>query len=69
MVAPDQLTGKVSRDPDDDRVLECAKAALANAIVTGDDDLLVIGAWEGIAILRVGECLALIGALAAGGSD
>ena len=62
VVVPDQLPGPVPRDPDDDRVLACAKAASANAIVTGDDDLLVLGAWEGIPILRVGECLEVIAA-------
>src|SRR5471032_2970326 len=32
----------VSRDPDDDIVLACAVAAQANAIVSGDNDLLAL---------------------------
>ena len=54
------LTSPVSRDPDDDLILACALAANADLIATGDDDLLVLGAWQGIPILKVRECLELI---------
>ena len=37
----------------------------ADAIASGDADVLVLGAHEGIAMLRVDECLAVIAALAA----
>ena len=60
MIAPAQLERAVSRDPDDDHVLACAAGAQANAVVTGDDDLLVLGAFDGILILQVSECLALL---------
>jgi uncharacterized protein len=43
----------VCRDPDDDHVLAAALAAKADAIVTGDADLLVLGAYQGIRILSV----------------
>lgn len=43
----------VCRDPADDRVLECAAAGAAELIVTGDEDLLVLGEYEGIRIVRV----------------
>jgi uncharacterized protein len=46
-----------SRDPDDDRVLECAVAAEANLIVSGDKDLLVLGSFHGISILTVRQFL------------
>ena len=59
LMNPDPLPSAVSRDGDDDHVLACAVAAEASAVVTGDDDLLVLGAYEGIAMLRVGECLAV----------
>ena len=59
------LSVPVSRDPDDDRVLACAVAASADVIVSGDNDLLVLGACKGIAILRVGETLALLDELSA----
>lgn len=38
-------------DPDDDRVLECAVAAKASLIVSGDNDLLRIKIFRGIPIL------------------
>jgi predicted nucleic acid-binding protein len=40
----------VCRDPDDDRVLECALAAGAKVIVSGDRDLLDLGAFRGTPI-------------------
>jgi len=42
---------KVCRDPDDDRVLECALAAGAKVIVSGDRDLLDLGAFRGTPIM------------------
>jgi uncharacterized protein len=47
----------LSRDPDDDHLIACALAARADFIVTGDDDLLVLGSVDGIRILRVAEVL------------
>ncbi len=35
-----QGTVHVCRDPDDDKILECAERARANLIITGDKDLL-----------------------------
>jgi len=49
-----QDTGKVTgacRDPADDVVLAAAVEGRADNIVTGDDDLLVLGDFEGIAIV------------------
>ncbi|MEO6715927.1 MAG: putative toxin-antitoxin system toxin component, PIN family [Novosphingobium sp.] len=63
VIVPAQLERPVSRDPDDDHVLACAAGAQANAVVTGDDDLLVLGAFQGILIVRVSECLALLSAM------
>jgi putative PIN family toxin of toxin-antitoxin system len=39
-------------DPDDNRVLECAIEAKAAFIVTGDEHLLALDPYRGIAILR-----------------
>lgn len=55
---PAHVPQVISRDPDDDHVLACALAAEADAIVTGDGDLLALRpAWNGIAILTVREVL------------
>lgn len=56
-VVPTVALHVVKRDPDDDRVLECAVAAKAQLIVTGDSDLLDIGEYEGIEIVQVAEFL------------
>jgi putative PIN family toxin of toxin-antitoxin system len=51
----------VLRDPDDPHVPACAKGAYANAIVTGDDDLLSMEAFENIPILTVRPALEKLG--------
>lgn len=45
------------RDPDDAAVLACALAARADAIASGDDDLLALGSYQGIGILSPAKCL------------
>ena len=40
------------RDPNDAHVLAAAKVSRCDAIVTGDRDLLVLGEFEGVKILR-----------------
>jgi putative PIN family toxin of toxin-antitoxin system len=47
----------VERDPDDNRVLECATAAQSEFVVTGDNDLLALGSFRGIAIVTVASFL------------
>ena len=48
---PARITHAVCRDPDDDWVLATALAGNAEAIVTGDADLLTIGSYSGIEII------------------
>lgn len=57
-VTPDRRLSVVADDPDDDRILECAVAAGAQFVVSGDRHLLRLGAFEGISILTVAEFLA-----------
>ena len=54
------LTGtiqNVCRDSDDDKILECALLADADYIISGDDDLLVLGEFRGIKIVTAKEYL------------
>lgn len=46
-----QLSQAVGRDRKDDKFLACAVLAKADYIVTGDEDLLVLQAYEGIKIV------------------
>jgi len=41
----------VTRDPKDDAVVACAKEGDADYIVSGDQDLLVLGEYEGIRVV------------------
>jgi uncharacterized protein len=50
-VEPTELPSPVSRDPDDDWVLATAVAGDAEAIVTGDDDLLILRRYRDVGIL------------------
>ena len=49
------------RDPKDLMVLAAAVAAHADAIVTGDDDLLSLQSFEGIPIMKARESLEKLG--------
>ena len=56
VIAP-PLSKPVCRDPDDDAVLACALAAQVDAIVSGDDDLLALKQFQGIAVLTPAQAL------------
>jgi uncharacterized protein len=51
---------QVSRDRDDDVILACAVAAKADYLVTGDEDLLVLGRYHDVQILTVATFLAMV---------
>lgn len=57
-VAPTEMIDAVLSDADDNRVLECAVAAGSETIVTGDADLLRLGSYRGIEIVKVSDFLA-----------
>jgi len=50
-VEPEVALEVVEDDPDDNRVLECAIAAKANYIISGDKHLLDLGEYRGIEVL------------------
>ena len=49
------LITPICRDSDDDLILACAKDAVADYIVTGDEDLLVLKNYEWIRIVNPRE--------------
>lgn len=52
-------TVRVSRDPDDNIVIETALLANCHYIVRGDKDLLIIGQYRGVQIMKPAEFLDL----------
>ena len=50
----------VCRDPDDDYLLGCAAAGGVEYLVTGDDDLMSLGHYRGVAIVDARHFLALL---------
>ena len=48
------------RDPEDNMILEAAVSARANAIVSGDEDLLTLHPFEGIPIIRPAAFLSML---------
>lgn len=49
------LEERASRDPDDDWILSVAESSESDCSVTGDDDLLSLGDFQGTTILRPGD--------------
>lgn len=60
IVETQPLATRVCRDADDDWILATTLAAKADALVTGDKDLLVLDRHEGIPILTPRDCLAFL---------
>lgn len=58
---------RVVRDPDDDQVVACAIKAQADAIVSGDNDLLSLQSYQGIPILTARQALERIKAVSGNG--
>lgn len=57
VIEPPPLARPICRDPDDDQLLALALAAKVDLIVSGDNDLLSLGSFEGIAIVAPAQAL------------
>ncbi len=67
VVAPSESVAVVTAKQDDNRILECALAARADFLVTGDRaHLLPLGAFRGTRIVTPGEILELVEGTAQG---
>ena len=64
VIEPPPLPQPVCRDADDDQVLALALAARIDLIVSGDNDLLSLGNFQGIPIAAPAEAVTLIKARA-----
>lgn len=60
VIDPPPLRQPVCRDPDDDQLLALAVAARADLIVSGDNDLLALGAFDRVAIIAPAAAVAHI---------
>lgn len=60
VLAPAPIAPVVLTDPADDHVLACGLAARADFIVSGDRDLLRIGLYQDIPILKPADALVRI---------
>ena len=49
--------GKYSRDPNDDKFINCAKSSGTDYIITGDNDLLVLKTVDRIKLITVCDFL------------
>lgn len=61
LVTPGTALALVKNDPDDNRIIECAIAAGATVIVTGDSDLLDLGRVNRIRIVTPRQFLRELG--------
>ena len=54
------LLNVVERDPDDNKFIECALDGHCKYVVSQDDDLLDLGSYAGIQIIKLGRFLRLL---------
>lgn len=59
-VSPLAIPHAVPRDADDDQIIAAALAAQADLIVSGDNDLLSLGQYQGIAIVMPAQAVQLV---------
>ena len=52
IISPGSSPSRLCRDPDDDLILAAAGTGRVDCLITGDQDILVLGAIQGIPILK-----------------
>jgi len=52
VIRPLQHVQIITRDPDDNKILECALEAKADLIISADKDLIALKEWAGIKIIH-----------------
>lgn len=57
---PEARNAVYSRDPDDDKFIHTALAGKADVLISGDQDLLVLGAVKGLLIVSPIEALRVV---------
>ena len=57
IVVPEKRINRIKKDPDDNRILECALAVNADFIISGDNHLLEFKVFKGIQILSPADFL------------
>lgn len=60
VIHPTPIPATVLTDPDDDHVLACALAAIADLIVSGDKDLLTLKTFREIPIVTAAEAVRIL---------
>jgi predicted nucleic acid-binding protein len=60
-VAPTRIVDVVKDDPVDNRILECAAESKSEYIVTGDGDLLRVGMFNEMPIVRLADIFQVMG--------
>src|SRR5215472_10264761 len=56
-VTPTESLNVVKDDPNDNHIVECAVASGSECIITGDNDLLQMGEYAGIKMMKVSDFL------------
>ena len=57
VVSPERRFRVVRRDPADNKFIDCAVAGKAQYLVSGDDDLLSLGSFQGIPMTSLADFL------------
>ena len=60
VIDPPPLPRPVCRDPDDDEILAAAIAGQVDLVVSGDNDLLILGQYQSIPILSPVDALGFV---------